>query len=362
MRANRARRLFFIAAMLAASACSLLLNFDPEGLPCDNGRCAEGYGCVQNVCVKGGPVDACGGCATGERCGADSKHCLPNTCEFRKCGIGQYCEEFEEGPRCVDAKHPRLGTLCLDDAQCASGGPGRLCMRGAVQNNLTGTLRKGTCVEPCAAGGTCQSEGARCRTLSLGLDAGEVSLCLPDDAFHPCVNDTSCEDNDSLICTVFDHPAVGPVSLCDSALTTGAVVGEPCAATLAGRDGGSLCRNGLCVPRAPVDTQQSFCGELCDEGTCPSGSVCRPVEFALLGNTLRHVPMCLSRATLCLDCFAGPKTCGADAPSCVGTVTGPRCLAACNPDGGVGPACPPSLTCTFIDGGSYCLPTFGGCP
>jgi hypothetical protein len=36
---------------LGLSACSLLVSFDPEGQPCDQGRCLEGYVCRDQVCT-----------------------------------------------------------------------------------------------------------------------------------------------------------------------------------------------------------------------------------------------------------------------------------------------------------------------
>ncbi|MBU8900659.1 hypothetical protein DRW03_04900 [Corallococcus sp. H22C18031201] len=38
---------------LCLSACSLLVDFDPEGQPCDKGQCLPGYVCQNDVCVPG---------------------------------------------------------------------------------------------------------------------------------------------------------------------------------------------------------------------------------------------------------------------------------------------------------------------
>ncbi|RKG95765.1 hypothetical protein D7V97_36695 [Corallococcus sp. CA053C] len=48
------------ALLLGLSACSLLVDFDPEGQPCDQGKCLEGYVCQDQVCVSGDgtPTDA----------------------------------------------------------------------------------------------------------------------------------------------------------------------------------------------------------------------------------------------------------------------------------------------------------------
>lgn len=76
------RRFTFVAASLVAAAlvvasCSLLVGFDPDGLPCDElGRCADGYRCVlgadAGVCLRfdGGVVaSADGGLDGGPRDG-----------------------------------------------------------------------------------------------------------------------------------------------------------------------------------------------------------------------------------------------------------------------------------------------------
>ncbi|XXF76598.1 hypothetical protein P2318_26590 [Myxococcaceae bacterium GXIMD 01537] len=48
------RSLLWLAALAAGvTACSLGLDFDPEGQPCDTrGQCLEGYACQSGVCVE----------------------------------------------------------------------------------------------------------------------------------------------------------------------------------------------------------------------------------------------------------------------------------------------------------------------
>lgn len=53
------RSLFpFAALSLGLSACSLLVDFGPEGQPCDRGQCLPGYVCENEVCVEGTATDA----------------------------------------------------------------------------------------------------------------------------------------------------------------------------------------------------------------------------------------------------------------------------------------------------------------
>ncbi|MDY7228498.1 hypothetical protein [Hyalangium rubrum] len=65
------RTLWWLAA-LCLSGCSLLLDFDPEGQPCDSqNRCLEGYTCQAQVCVSSPGADGGTGanaCDTPEGC------------------------------------------------------------------------------------------------------------------------------------------------------------------------------------------------------------------------------------------------------------------------------------------------------
>ncbi len=69
------------ALCLGLSACSLLLDFDEEGLPCDDrNQCLAGYTCVDDACVSDGTptsdagVDAGtgGDAGTGRDAGTDA--------------------------------------------------------------------------------------------------------------------------------------------------------------------------------------------------------------------------------------------------------------------------------------------------
>ncbi|MBJ6759314.1 hypothetical protein JGU66_00980 [Myxococcaceae bacterium JPH2] len=50
---RRPLRFFGPFVALCLSACSLLVDFDPEGQPCDKGQCLPGYVCQNDVCVPG---------------------------------------------------------------------------------------------------------------------------------------------------------------------------------------------------------------------------------------------------------------------------------------------------------------------
>lgn len=55
--------LCFAALAVGATACSLALDFDPEGQPCDErGQCLAGYTCRQGYCEASDSTD--GGTST----------------------------------------------------------------------------------------------------------------------------------------------------------------------------------------------------------------------------------------------------------------------------------------------------------
>lgn len=339
------------------AGCSFVLSFDPAGLPCP---CAEGFACVEGSCrrVQGGA--ACGGCGPGQRCQIATGTCVEDTCAVRRCPAGQVCSESEGAPRCKDIRSPGLGFLCIDDNQCANTGANRFCYRGAVQQPAAGgALRPGVCVERCPAPkAACLTPGAVCRAFPLGVDAGTTHLCLPWDVLGPCVNDLGCAD-DNLVCTVFDHPVLGPATVCDAPLRVGVPVGRACVLSTVTSPGGSLCRNGLCVPRTAAAGQSQTCAEPCDVDTCPSGQTCALVEFSLRG-VVRHLPMCVASPTRCASCDAA-ASCGPDAPRCAPLAGGGRCLAGCSADGGGFPVCPPEYACGTAGGGLHCVPEGGSC-
>lgn len=60
-------RTLWLPAALALTACSLLVDFDAEGQPCDaQNQCLEGYVCENGSCVSGeAPPPADGGLPDG---------------------------------------------------------------------------------------------------------------------------------------------------------------------------------------------------------------------------------------------------------------------------------------------------------
>ncbi len=343
-------RSFQLSAAAAAAglgfACSLFLQFDPRGQPCDGfDECLRGYACVDGGCVAAS--DPCGGCPAGQRCRGAG--CVDDVCANRLCPVGQACQQDGEGTRCRPIPPPELMHACGSDADC---GPGRLCLVGTVPSP-SGAPRTGACVELCGAGGACATAGATCRTFLFGLDAGAQGLCVPQGAVLECQVDAPCLP-EGFACAVFGHPSLQPVGLCDAPAAGGAGPGQACA-TAPGA--APLCASGLCVPE-PSGT----CGQLCN-GTCAGGGRCAAVELEVPpGGPARHVPMCLSGLTHCADCSAASAACGPDAPHC--TYYGARqvCLSACALDAGAPPDCPVGTTCAALPEGPRCVPLSGACP
>lgn len=342
---HRAALAFLLMALSLSCACTLLLHWDEEGLPCDSaGRCTVNHTCIAGRCVM---VDG------GSSCGS------------RICPVGYSCDA-DAGVGCSPLISPALGHICNDDSNCLASGTNRVCLKGAVQSPTSGGVpRTGICVELCGAGDRCMTGNTKCTSFSLGLDAGSAKLCITPRLLVPCVNDDACREQ-GLVCTLYDHPQLGPISVCDQPLAEGAQVGGPCVLNTQTSGGGQLCGNGLCVPRVPEGAAAARCGELCDRSTCTGGATCRLAEISVsVPGTIRQVPMCQLGTGICKDCSLNPAICGADAPRCTTYGATKRCLPSCTPDAGTStvPACPPGYRCEVLGGiGARCTPTSGACP
>lgn len=347
-------------ALGVLAACSLSTKFEEEGRPCDeNGACASGFSCSDaGVCEAVG-ANNCASCPAGTQCDPASNppQCVATTCDNRICAVGFKCVEESGTTRCRPIFPPTYGHSCVRDTDCSVDGPNQICYAGTVQQS-SGARRPGFCIEKCpAAGAACQTAGATCQSFKTSLNNAEVLLCVTPKLVTPCDNDATCAPG-QLICTVFDHPNVGPAMFCDSPLSGGAGVGQAC--TVTAGTGGQLCGNGLCIPREPAAGQASTCGQPCNATSCATGS-CQLVEFATPAES-RFLPMCIAQSTACASCAAGPAACGPDAPHCTTYNGAARCLAACSPSGGVGSGCPAGFSCSPVDGANRCVPLTNACP
>jgi hypothetical protein len=237
---------------------------------------------------------------------------------------------------------------------------GELCYRGPQPGGDGGTARRGFCTERCTGPGTACDGGGVCQQLSVGLDGGAPVLLCTRDNIKGCRRDDECttfEVTGRQLCTVFDHPDVGPASICDYEFPGGKDVGEACAPD-AGVGADGLCASGLCLPNAGALSPR--CAELCEPGTCDAG-VCELAELNVVG-VIRHVPVCVPQATRCSSCTGNPSVCNLDAPRCVVIGAQSSCVSACSPDAGAQPSCPGGFRCVGGPSGlSYCQRTDAGC-
>ena len=353
---------FCLGLMLGGfSACSLSAKFEDEGRPCDSsGLCAEGFTCVEGACQALSGNSKCQSCPADTLCDEGSGLCVATTCAARACAVGFTCVEESGTTRCRPIFPPNYGHSCIRDTDCSVDGPNQICYAGTVQQS-SGARRPGFCIEKCLApGAACQTTGATCQSFKTGLGTAEVLLCVTPKLVTACESDAVCTPA-GLLCTVFDHPGVGPATFCDSPLSGGAAVGQACSVSLAT---GALCANGLCIPREPAAGQAATCGQLCGAATCGAGTSCQLVEFRTPAEA-RFLPMCVAQVTACLSCDSGAggaAACGADAPRCTTFNGAPRCLAECAPTGGTGSTCPTGYTCGSVDGANRCVPTGNACP
>jgi hypothetical protein len=313
------RRMPFAAVVVAwgTAGCSLWLSFNPSGQPCDaQGQCLAGYVCVQGKCES---VDA-----------------GPPSCQNTKCPVGSYCALQGGNLVCAAVPAGSTGALCIPSV-AATCGNGLTCWQAAAPAPDGGA--QGVCVSGC--GGGC-AQGQTCQAFSLALDAGTLSLCLPQDLLWSCASDSDCAGS-GLVCTVFDAPGLGAATICASPVPGGAAAGQTC-------DGGG-CADGLCWVGS--------CRQTCNVDTCPGGQSCALAEYAGPGGT-RFVAICQSAATYCQACGV-TVTCGADAPECTLLPSGleSACLADCA-SAGAGVQCPPGTTCDT--GSNRCFPSSGACP
>lgn len=333
-----------IAAAVVAG-CSLLLSFDPNGLPCDaQGKCLAGYACVNQRCIHSTATNSCGGCGPGQRCrvGSTSSTCVPDTCAFRICPVGSSCVS-DGGTACVPVRSPGEGQACATDNDCIAP---KLCFKGLIPRGA----KFGTCLEPCP-GQICSTPGTQCVTQRLALDAGTTSVCLSGGQPTPCRSDDDCAA-DGLVCAAFDHPTGGPLTLCDSP-QPGASVGEACGRTA---DGGS-CADGLCLPQ--VGSGAAHCSTPCNETSCVTGQ-CVLAEIAVVPGVTRLMPMCGAPA-LCTTCANQPWVCGLDGPLCSPLAFQNACVTDCAADGGI--QCAPNYHCQILSSGDFrCVPVGNTCP
>ena len=373
-----------VLALAGTAACSLLIPFNPEGLPCGTVEaCLPGYACVDGLCrASTTPQDPCSFCRADERCKPDKSGCERKTCANTPCPVGETCQETGGVPLCVPRTAPAAGSPCAVDADCDSTTTTRVCARGQRPRLMPdGGTSFGICLYRCLSTGGCSDNNTMtCTDFRSGLDAGTGKACIGSDTLVSCKEDTDCTAlSPDFTCAQFAHPRLGLVQACDLAVPGGAQLGEACGTAVpavavpsgpaldggvgdAGiSDGGALdagpaplvrCARGTCVGTRDGGTA---CAPSCLLGGCAAPDGCRAVEAVLGGVNIR--PSACVESTDCAPCRAD-FSCGGDAPHCSELRDGGfSCLMSCTgpPDGG-SPVCPPGYECLSLTGGLRCVP------
>ena len=94
----------FIGFGLIFSGCSLILDWDPQGLPCeDTVTCADGYSCLVNLCILNDSVPEGSTCNRTEQCSGDL------ICANFSCADA--CTKYYESSGAVSYTHLTLPTI-----------------------------------------------------------------------------------------------------------------------------------------------------------------------------------------------------------------------------------------------------------
>ncbi len=269
----------------------------------DHGRCeAPGTGALGSSCTRDND------CGSGQ-CSASLGVCTAACSRALDCPAGFGCVEVSGGHRCVPAAAVSGATFSLAaGAACSS--------PGQCRSNL---CDGGACVDVCAENGDCTG-GLVCRMSERPAASSDfVTACGASagtlDPGQACTAGADCRsgvcDNDScraLCSSTADCPAglaclPSDASVCTQPLGTLCLGYELNFATICRPAGGGMspvgaactepetCRTGLC------NTGLGECSDMCGrDSDCPSGYVCKLVEFGTLG-TLGLVPYYLNACT-----------------------------------------------------------------
>ena len=109
--------------MVMSAACTVMLDWEPEGLPCsEEWLCTDGYSCRVNECVTLASVDKNDTCTDTDQC-IGGHICSPEP--PRICTTS--CESFMTGDDCVEeycmpVADPAIGGICIPGDGCVQGG------------------------------------------------------------------------------------------------------------------------------------------------------------------------------------------------------------------------------------------------
>jgi hypothetical protein len=228
-------RFTLVVVSCALTACTAIVQFDPETQPCDeSGACLDHYACVSGFCKynDGGiTLDA----------GVDAGNCAARE---TKCGDGidEDCDGMKD---CADS-----------DCAAQACNDGDLCTVGETCSASTGTCQRGT-AKDCSSPSPCQTARGTCQpTTGMCVYAAQVdgTSCGSTVAARCCAG--SCINTNSSVTNCGGCGIIcGAAQACQSINASSCSNTEPvdtsgrcgCSASVACPNGQS-CVSGFCVP------------------------------------------------------------------------------------------------------------------
>ena len=222
-----------------SSACSLIIDFDPELKPCtEDGNCLDGYSCMVNQCVRDASLTEGQTCFRNRMCEANLRCSIPEfVCrrpcqtafaDTNACGAGSAClasRDSEElfiavcRPSECSTELPcpldkdGIATICVQVTATAG-----TCMYGCTISCLTGQA----CGDDCRGGDACHpiSSTGTLVCLEPGLASGQGTSC--DLASNRCEAGLACIPSSPEVsagsCLTFcDEPSDCGVLSCNTA-------------------------------------------------------------------------------------------------------------------------------------------------
>ena len=285
---------FALAAALFGAACSLIVQFDPEGQPCGPAdTCLTGYFCSAGKCTKS---SGCAGvvCNTPPPCQHPDGTCDPGSgkCVYPPLAFNSVCTDSNQ---CTQGDHCDGDGGCVSNTARVCNTPPEACRTDAC-NPTSGLCEYAllalnercedgnpcTVGETCGAGNVCSGGSARVCNAPPSACVQPTGLC---DMFRGCVYQpragaTTCEDGNT--CTTGDFcdagtcvsgPSCPPPLPCQAGVCTNgscnytqAMDGTSCGLTAAAR-----CCGGNCVDTSTNASNCGGCGIACGLGfTCES--------------------------------------------------------------------------------------------
>ncbi len=234
------RRLVF-ASLAPLAACSLMLEWSEDGLPCDDQkRCGAGFSCLGDTCVKDDSLEEGDTCSKAVQCAGDllctpypyygcRKACgdtyfLPNG----NCAAGEYCRPYKDSAgelhaacvpdQCSDSSDcSRRNVLCPD---CGAGmkcvpidGSADACLVGCEVDFLTTGVYSDNCTSTPIDPTYCQPIGEQGMLVCLDAKNARLENQACEPVKDPCERGYVCQDG---FCREYCNPA-GSGSECAAA-------------------------------------------------------------------------------------------------------------------------------------------------